>query len=180
MLKRFFTIVLLFVAVISNAEGHFQFKGIEINGPLKSVMDQLTNHGFSQVDLLEQGGIMSGWFTGNEVKLYILTTPISKTVKSIIVEYNKITPWSVNKSRYDELAGMLQGKYGDPVENVCDVCDEYDPFHELYMDRGRMYKKYVCDQGSIIIEVNGKGHILLYYIDNANTILNSQEEASEL
>lgn len=180
MKKILLSIICIMAAIFAQAEGHMTFKGIEIDGDLKSVISNLSKQGFKYVDSTNIGAMMNGWFTGREVKLFVLTTPISKTVKTIAISYESMYTWSTLKARYEELSSMLKNKYGEPIEDIDDVSDDYSPLHELTMDRGSIYRKYSSEFGNVVIEIKGDGKIQLYYFDKANMLLNSEEEQSDL
>lgn len=206
-------ILVIIVSLISflpiYAEGRMTFKGVEINGSVESVMNQLSAQGFEKVEenttemlegffgenaelaesilesilgpeVNENRGEMVGVFTGKKVTLNIIGTATSNTAMTIEVVYEPISQWSSLKNEYDQLSLMLADKYGAPKKDVCDVCDEYNPVHEISMDRGSVYKTYQTEEGKITISITGRSRIMISYTDAINLALHNRERAGDL
>lgn len=209
-MKKILAIIVSLICILPIcAEGHMTFRGVEIDGTIESVINQLTAQGFENIEVNktemlesifgeeaekaeailesllgpevnENKGEMVGIFTGKKVTLNIIGTATSNTAMSIEVVYEPISQWSKLKSEYDQLSLLLADKYGAPKKDVCDVCDEYNPVHEISMDRGSVYKTYQTEEGKITISISGRSRIMISYTDAINLALHNRERAGDL
>lgn len=127
MKKVFLILIAIIIAIAANAQSHLQFMGIDIDGNCSSFVQKLSAKGFTLKENIETGGaIMHGTFTGKNVEVYILVTPISKQVMSVSVYYPKDNSWSSIKYDYFKLKNSFKQKY--PLEKEFEFFS--NPYYE--------------------------------------------------
>ena len=157
MKKVFFILIATIIAIAANAQSHLQFMGIDIDGNCSSFVQKLSAKGFTLKKNIETGGaIMNGTFTGKDVEVYILVTPISKKVKSVSVYYPKDNSCSSIKYDYFKLKDSFKQKY--QLENEFEFFS--DPYYEgdgyemqaVRNDKCNYVSFFKTDLGGILLE----------------------------
>lgn len=127
MKKVFFIIALLLTSTnlvsqntdsTSNASSvtkKYVFQGFEIDGKRKAFCDSLKKKGFTVVETLDEKHmtILTGEMSKKTVKVYVVSTPKSDTVRKIAVFYPNREDWFSLSSDYSQLEKILNSKYGE-------------------------------------------------------------------
>ncbi len=100
--------------------GHMTFKGIPIDGPLKTFVQKLEAKGYKTIGVKDGFGILSGDFAGSKDCL-ICVGALENTdlVYRVIVIFPSLDTWRLLEGQYNILKDNLTEKYGRPA-----VCEE--------------------------------------------------------
>ncbi len=153
--------------------GHFKFKDISIDGPIKPFVAQLKKQGFTVLKTTEVDAILSGKFTDEDVHLLVQATP--KNVYGVTVSYSKQSTWKAIKTQYENMKSMLVAKYGEPKE----IIEKFDsPNSEKYGLELYALRNDKCTYMALFGTENGNGMIrikigpdaslVITYIDSIN------------
>lgn len=190
--KVLLLIVMAFMPILSysqeddlflSEEGkHLSFRDVAIDGSLKAFISQIKTKGFSPLYVSEDnsGAILDGKFIGKEVDLVIVTTPKTKTVWKVAVDFEDQISWYSLKSDYLDLKSSLTIKYGVPksYEYFRSPYEEGDGYEmtAIYAEKC-VYVSYfdVVENGRVIGSISlgiqkreTKGYIALHYEDATN------------
>jgi hypothetical protein len=119
MMKRIL-IALLFVfscigAMAQNANEHFKFMGIPINGTLESFSQKLVAKGMKRQQCKDNTGIFSGTFAGErDCGVYVTRIPSRNIVYRVVVFLPSEDTWDRLEEDYNKFKEMLTTKYGEP------------------------------------------------------------------
>ncbi|MBR1564043.1 MAG: hypothetical protein IJ650_01710 [Paludibacteraceae bacterium] len=188
-MKRFLSIIAIAMLTVGAfAEGHMTFKGVEINGNIRDFVNQLKAKGLTVVSNDGSTAMLSGTFTGKDVKVAVYSTPISHTVHSVCVIYDGGDQWQIIKNQYTSLKEMLTQKYGEPTTVVEETTNKYATedhyLHELMMERLTYATSFTTDKGEVLLRMaymNLLGNmVLLCYKDKEGSKINDKELIDEL
>ena len=203
-MKRLLSILLVAIAMISCSESnHLEFKGIPIDGSLKSFCKKLK--GFKTISIEGNTAALQGTLAGKDIDLYVYSTPISNNVYAVSAVFtfekedgivdmlisDRETLWQSLESNYCELKSMLTAKYGMP-----EICDEtlpvpYSANQELLalMTNNLLYRSvFEEDKGSITLQMVHQQEslfshsygLVVWYEDKINSSLKDKEEMDDL
>ncbi len=185
--KLLFVGIASMVSIAMSAQSHLQFKGIEINGSIQSVMSQLEQQGFQSISAENLTGSMVGNFTGRTVTLLLSATPVSKNVYTIIVVYDDPSDESLLFTVNDMLKTRLTKKYGEPLnaeEQFQSPYSRTESPRQAFMSQQAVCRTvWKLDQGAIAVSIqNLMGQVVttLVYADQVNTALNESEMDNDL
>ena len=127
---------------------------------------------------------MYGTFTGKNVEVYIVLTPISKKVKSVIVFYPKDNSWSSIKYAYFKLKDSFKKKY--PLEKEFELFS--DPYYEgdgyemqaVRNDKCFYTSFFQPDLGKIMLHISKYEQLQVVYEDSINARIGSEEKESKV
>jgi hypothetical protein len=114
MKKLLFIIVLLFVKTISIAQ---YFDGVKIDGSLYSVVQSYKKKGYEIYKNLENCVVLSGKLFGDDIELFIHSTPTTKIAYKAVVYLPKKDSWYRLKTSYETYLTAFKEKYGVPVNS---------------------------------------------------------------
>ena len=107
MKKLFFIAMVLIAAMMSAnvesfAQKHFQFKGMEMNGPAKKFLSKMKLQGYDIIYVSSEfnGGAVTGVFANRNATIYVYATPKSNNVCRIIVFFDDKSSWFYLKEDY--------------------------------------------------------------------------------
>lgn len=196
MMKRIL-IALLFIfscigAMAQNANEHFKFMGIPINGTLESFSQKLVAKGMKRQQGWDNTGAFSGTFAGERnCEVYVNRIPSRNIVYKVVVCLPSRDTWDWLEKDYNEFKRMLTSKYGEPYK-----CSE--SFKEgTYVGSDHLkisaLKEGKCDylsiwgmnEGLIFLDIfNGDGSpdccVRLVYIDLINGTLADSSKQDDL
>ena len=121
MMKRIL-IALLFIfscigAMAQNANEHFKFMGIPINGTLESFTQKLVAKGMKRQQGWDNTGVFSGTFAGErDCEVYVNMIPSRNIVYRIVVCLPSKDTWDWLEKDYNRFKEMLTTKYGEPYK----------------------------------------------------------------
>ena len=116
-MKKLFSFV--FVAILAVGafaqSQHLAFKGVPIDGTLKSYTQKMVEKGFVYEGTQDGIALLSGDFAGQK-KCYVAVSTLkgNDVVNMIAVFFNSHDTWSGVLGQYEQLKEMLTEKYGDP------------------------------------------------------------------
>ena len=115
-------IALLFIfscigAMAQNANEHFKFMGIPINGTLESFTQKLVAKGMKRQQGWDNTGVFSGTFAGErDCEVYVNMIPSRNIVYRIVVCLPSKDTWDWLEKDYNRFKEMLTTKYGEPYK----------------------------------------------------------------
>lgn len=186
-------VLMLFVlcAMVGHSQEHMTFKGVPIDGPLKTYVANMQKAGFTLEGVNDGIAYMKGDFAGRRnCTVAVVTLKSIDVVSKIAVLFEAREKWEDIHSTYTTLKEMLTEKYGSPSE-----CEEKftgyrqptegrDKMYELKMDRCKFNTVWSTDKGRIEMKiVKGRydnGMVMLSYYDKINTTLVKSKAMDDL
>jgi len=115
MKKLFYFLFALFMFYGANAQEHLTFKGVPIDGTLKSYTDAMIRAGFHYEGTQDGISLLTGDFAGyKNCIIGVSTLKNLDLVNRIAVLFPKKETWTSVLSDYENLKSMLTKKYGEP------------------------------------------------------------------
>lgn len=159
---------------------HFTFKDIPIDGPLDQFVAKLKRQGFLVMETTDVDAILSGKFTGQDVRILVQSS--TKVVYGVTVIYNEQTSWKSVKNQYDNVKSILTKKYGEPMETI-EKFDSPD-YQELDLelialseDKCTFMTLFTTKEGNgmIRLKISSDANLVINYVDSLNYLLVSDE-----
>lgn len=175
----FFFACLVFAGNIF-AQQHLSFKGVPINGTLKSYTDAMVKAGFHYEGTQDGIAVLSGDFAGYKSCIVGVSTLKNLDVVShIAVLFPDKDTWSAVLNDYETLKAMLTEKYGAPSdskEKFTGYVGDYDNglvMHALKEGEYVWYTTFTTELGDIELSLMSgtkynTGCVRLSYYDKAN------------
>lgn len=185
-MKKFFlvivSIVLALTAFAQNKQEseHLSFKGVPIDGTLKSYTEAMKSAGFTYLGTQDGVSLLQGDFAGYRgCTIGVSTLKKLDLVSTIGVIFPEQETWSSLYSNYSFLKEMLTKKYGtssdeaERFDSYSTPDDDNSRMHELKMDRCKYYTIFSTPKGDIELSLQHNGvyscFVLLKYYDKINT-----------
>lgn len=184
-MKKLLVIALLAITTTANAQGHLTFKGVEINGTLKTFVTNLEKR-ICQSDEDIYFIPIKADFAGVEMLVYPQTTSQSQTVYAVVAGTDGIKEEVSLKAQYDELKNLLAQKYGKG--KVITLADGWYRNSINKLERGNANNAllFEAETGKIYLYIHKSdrygevGSINIQYIDKANEQLKLQEANTDI
>lgn len=163
------------------AQQHLSFKGVPIDGTLKSYTDAMVKAGFHYEGTQDGIALLSGDFAGYKgCGIGITTLNNCDVVSRIAVFFPEKETWSEVLGDYNHLKDMLTEKYGTPSDsqekftNHIGNCDNSYVMRELEAGEYVWYTTFTAELGDILLFItSGSGYhtayVCLFYTDKANS-----------
>lgn len=180
MKKLALTLAAVFSAIALVAKvPHQEFKGVPINGTLKTFSAQMEKNGF-ELKATGKGRVqMEGDFAGYKNCVLDISTLYQKDLVSFVtLSFPYRTSWSDLESDYFNLKDMLALKYGNPRSSREEFTarvpkTDSDRLYELGLDRCVYSSSFQAAYGEIRLSIKHNStrtfHVELVYSDRANT-----------
>ncbi len=171
--------VAIFVVGAFAQSQHLTFKGVPIDGTLKSYTQKMVEKGFVYEGTQDGIALLSGDFAGQK-KCYVAVYTLkgNDLVNMIAVFFNSYDTWSAVLGQYEQLKEMLTEKYGEP-ENIREefttyVGDDSGKLYALHTGEYVWATTFSTDKGDIELSiVEGdeytSGRVMLRYFDKLNS-----------
>ena len=124
MKKSILVITAMLCAITCIAEEHLKFKGIPIEGSMKSFCQKLATKGFSEVESDANSTLFRGDFAGSNATIGVVSDDEGENVFSVIVMFDGSNEWRVLLNTYNYYKDLYTRKYGKPAQVV-----EKNPAH---------------------------------------------------
>ncbi len=182
-MKKHLTLFLACLVFAGNlfAQQHLSFKGVPINGTLKSYTDAMVKAGF-HYELTQDGtALLTGDFAGYKgCTVGVSTLKNLDVVSRIAVLFPEKETWSAVLGDYEHLKNMLTVKYGTPSdsqEKFTGYIGDYDNYlvmHALKDGEYVWYTTFTTELGDIELSImSGREYdtamVRLSYYDKANS-----------
>lgn len=165
------------------AQQHLSFKGVPIDGTLKSYTDAMIKAGFHYEGTQDGMSLLSGDFAGfKNCYVGVYTLKNVDVVSHIAVIFPERDTWPLLSRDYEQLKEMLTEKYGTPTESVEKFTgyaknsdDNYEVMHDLREDQYEWYSTFTTDLGDIKLTLSkgavkfNTGSVVLIYSDKTNS-----------
>ena len=112
------TCIMMLSALLGYAQEVLSFKGIPVEGSVKSFGEQLVEKGFSKISEEEGKPIFYGDFTGTSAVVMLTPDADGSTLNSVVVALNPSKEWRVLASSYTYYKQIYTDKYGEPFESI--------------------------------------------------------------
>ena len=89
MKKLFMLLAVMFLSLSLFAQEHLDFRGVPIDGHLNDFIPKMEKLGYTLKKRDGDIAIMTGKFTNKNAELWILSTPNSKTVWKVFIDFDK-------------------------------------------------------------------------------------------
>lgn len=174
-MKRLILCFAMIMMVISDtcAERHMTFLGLPIDGTIYEFKDLMVDKGYRFLEERDQFCFLEGMFTGKDVTLVLVGTPLTKTIWKVLVKFKKEIYWADLKMSFLEYEDLYKKKYGEPTEK----CETILPPHKEYIDdwelalkNGLIEYHSIWDYayGSIVLRISPFGTLQIFYQDELN------------
>lgn len=165
------------------AQGHIEFEGIPVDGPLTEFVAALTGAGFSEHGSSDTGAILKGVLYGRDCTVIVKATPESHIVYAVNATFPIRNNWRVCKSDYLETQAKLTSLYGRPVkiEKFERPYREGDglELHHLNMGLCKWISTYNTPSGPVTLRmlpvIVNNGQVMVSWEDSANASILSAE-----
>ena len=168
------------MAASNRPQGHFQFRGVPIDGHLNDFVAKMKQLGYIEKVQYEEGAVvMEGTFTGRNAELYILYTPKSKTVYSVGAYLDKASSWLFLKELYTSYKKEFVKKYGEgyPREYFEPPYREGDgkELKALAEEKCVYATFFPFNEGGVALNISRAGQLVIIYSDSQNQELYEAE-----
>ncbi|MCQ2285059.1 MAG: hypothetical protein MJZ57_09180 [Bacteroidales bacterium] len=180
-MKKFFMLcvaVLAAVNVFSQSQ-HLSFKGVPIDGTLKSYTQKMVEKGFVYKGTQDGVTILSGDFAGyKNCMVAVSTLKGNDLVNMIAVLFTPYDTWSAVNNEYENLKDMLTEKYGTPdmkEEVFTSYVGESDDLKMLNIKSGeyKWFTTFSTPNGDIELSIVNaeytRARVMLRYFDKQNS-----------
>ena len=182
-MKKHITLLLACLVLAGNifAQQHLSFKGVPINGSLKSYTDAMVKAGFHYEGTQDGVALLSGDFAGHKRCIIGVSTLKNLDIVShIAVLFPNKDSWSAVLADYENLKAMLTAKYGTPLdsqEKFAEHVGDYDNsavMLALKKEEYVLYTTFATELGEIELSIlvgtqNNTACVRLTYFDKANS-----------
>ena len=181
-MKKFIAFILFAIICVMCASAQDEglvFKGVPIGGELSSFISKLKSKDFTLIEKDGCRALLTGKFTGQNVKLLVVSTDSDKMVYGLGAIFDEIDTWQTILSQYENYKDLYTEKYGEPVQCIetygNSVYSANSQINHIGLESGEIVYKsvFMTKKGSIIIEIeNGQSYrsfnlaILYRYEDN--------------
>jgi hypothetical protein len=176
-MKKLITTILITIFLINTSFSQI-FDGIQISGDFNSTLEKFKSKGYIAEDTSVYGAILN--FKNMEV--YLFKTPKTNKVYKAVVYLSEKNNWADLKSEFIEYTTLFNNRYGGKTQE-----SEYfkSPYYDGSGDEIKAVKNEKCKYWSYWASVKGANYyigisryskIKIVYENNANLLLNSQEE----
>ncbi len=189
-MKRFFLSLVLTIATICGyAQEHLSFKGIPIEGSMKSFCQKLRAKGFNPIGSDNNISIFSGNFTGQKVTIGVTSTSDGQNVVGLAVFLPKSNEWNTLVNTYSHYKELYMKKYGEPA-----LCQEENPAHsdsntalmaELYQGTVLYRTAWIVPGGGIVLMITKtegfyEGQVAIAYSDEQNANAKMEDDLDDI
>jgi hypothetical protein len=157
-----------------------EFMGIKVDGNVKDVISSFINKGFKITNLgVPDVTLMQGDYNRTHFEVYIVSTPITKTVWKFGVYLPKKTNWNLLKSQYLEYRSSLIEKYGLPEESYSSFVSPYEEGDGFEITGVKVDKcNYSTFWNYVSISIAATMQVRITYENLENSELNKEEKNS--
>lgn len=195
-MKRLIIILVLIVSSLSlYSQEHLKFKGIPINGSLKSFVETLKTKGYSLVDSDKGIALLEGTFAGVEsCTIYVVST--NDLVWKVAAEFPSHDIWKEVKREYNNLKEAFAAKYGVKPESMEKLPNDEDYYsdglgmmslHSALEHEKAIYNSYFqIPNGLAVIAIKPDFHtsgclqVIIEYYDHINTNARDNQAIEDL
>lgn len=184
MKKLFLLLILTLNSLLLSAQSHFTFKGIPMDGHISTFVEKMKSKGYIVVKKAEDAYIMKGSFAGKDAKIFIISTPQTKTVcrVAVLIEPVEYT-WESFKNLYLDFRHYYIEKYGSPSSDYNFFAFPYNEGEGKEMqaveeDKCRYCCFFILEEGAISISISDLKAIEIVYEDNINIEKKKSESLS--
>lgn len=186
-LRKSILVVLLATAMLSYAQGHLKFKGVEINGNLKTFVANLEKKGCESGENILGVFMIKADFAGAEMFVFPQVTSQSQTVYAVVAGTSMYKEKVSMLAQYNELKDLLTSKYGEGKETT--IADGYYKNEINRLERGNARNTILFEtvNGKIYLYIHESayqsleaGSVNIQYIDSANEQLRLQEASNDI
>lgn len=183
-MKLFLLLFLTLNSLLLSAQSHFTFKGIPMDGRISTFVEKMKSKGYIVVKKTEDAYIMKGSFARKDAKIFIISTPQTKTVfrVAVLIEPVEYT-WKSLKNLYLDFRHYYVEKYGNPSSDYNFLAFPYNEGEGNEMQAVEEDKcRYCCffypEEGAISISISKFKNIEIVYEDNINVEKKKSESLS--
>ena len=176
MKRLILTLAFTVLCLSAAAQGHIEFEGIPVDGPLTEFVAKLCAGGFAEYGSSDTSSILKGKLYGRDCTVIVKATPESCIVYAVNVTFPIRNNWKVCKTDYLELQSELSRLYGRPVkiEKFERPYREGDglELHHLNMSLCKWISTYNTPYGPVTLRmmpvIVNNGQIMVSWEDSAN------------
>jgi hypothetical protein len=167
---------------------HLTFKGIPIDGTIKTMVAKLQDKGYKVLGVETEIGMLEGDFAGYS-GCTIGVMGSAGMVTNVIVLFPKCDTWSALYSNYLSLRDSLTDKYGVPeskveiFESASEPESDWERMYEVKNKRCLYRTTYALPNGKISISIgssNYDAYVAIAYVDSANMNTNKSKASEDL
>lgn len=118
MKKRISLIIAMLCAITCMAEEHLKFKGIPIEGSMKSFCQKLETKGYEAVVSDANSTLFRGDFAGSNATIGVVSDDDGEIVSAVMVMFDGSDEWRVLVNLYDFYKDLYTRKYGEPTKVI--------------------------------------------------------------
>jgi hypothetical protein len=171
-------IILILVSSVPQAQ---TFDGVKIDGTLNNAVMAFRAKGYTLQKSESTYASMKGKVAGNNIELYIFTTPKTHVVCKVVVYMDKERSWYSIKANYENLLELFEEKYGQPDKSYTVFKSPYyegDGYEMLAISSEKaFYGSYWFNRNNLSmgLSISKFEQIQITYENDANMELNRRE-----
>lgn len=159
------------------AQSHMKFKGIVMDGTLRSFTQKLEQQGLKYIGTQDNVAMLEGEFAATKGCTIVVSRFSDRDQVNVVgVIFPEAETWNSLTTTYYNLKEMLTEKYGRPesIERFTErePTSEFLKFHAVLDDQCQYLTEFTIDNGKIQLTLiksdYDKACVALRYIDNAN------------
>lgn len=180
-MKHLFTITSIFLLISINSLAQ-EFMGIKVAGTKDIAIQSFKNKGFSLIEDSDGAATMKGKIGTDKVELFIIYTPLSKTVWKFGIYLPEESAWTYLKSSYNKYLSLLTEKYGEPEKSYSffgSPYDEGDGYEMTAVNVDKcMYAAFWKKEIGVRIKISNSKQVSIAYENEINATLDDVEKKS--
>lgn len=167
-MKKFIAFILFAIICVMGASAQDEglvFKGVPIGGELSSFISKLKSKDFTLIEKDGSKALLTGKFTGQNVKLLVMSTDSDKMVYGLGAIFDEVDTWQTILSQYENYKDLYTEKYGEPEQCIetygNSVYSANSQINHIGLESGEIVYKsvFMTEKGSIIINIaNGQSY----------------------
>lgn len=178
------------ITLCSFGQEHLSFKGIPIEGSMKSFCDKLKEKGLHFIAEQNNISLYTGDFTGKPATIGAVANDKGTDVYAVLVLFDESEEWKTLVNTYDYYKGLYTEKYGKPSFNKENNPSRGDSnislMSELYQGKVVYCSEFNAPGGTIEISIEKsagigyKGVVTIKYRDSQNIQTKRQNDLDEI
>lgn len=188
-MKKVLAVFIALIACVSiMAQEHLKFKGIPIEGNLRSFCQKLEAKGFDLARERRNYAMFYGDFIGHNTCITVKATSNGDNVYAVIVLFESSETWTTLVNHYDYCKDLYAKKYGTPIiseeNNPAKTKSNTELMNELYSETAPYYSIWAVMDGFITIAIgkseNSGGHVSIVYLNKQNSDINTKNDLEDI
>lgn len=175
-MKKLLLLLLAFITLSVNAQEHLLFKGVPINGDIRTFLVNLVNNveGISATEPTPGSTVEVGTcvYGDEEVPFIVSCSPITQTVFSVVVVVEAGENWHLLKDVYNTYKTSMIEAYKDQAVQAIDSAEEFfSPYEEGDTYEKHAFKEGKAVYGTVFTFAEGEIGVTISYVADSDSLV---------